>query len=205
MKINVNKYFDITNPDDFWKDNSQLQYLKPYSKLYKNDKSRGKNVSSKVMWYIVFMLHPDKEINIFANVDYTRRDNDLKESLLNKINLEKISYFEECYDSFEDDCLIYEEKRLGQLIKVLDKQVLKLMEEDITYDTSGIEIVEGVEKWVTRKGNSKAVTDLLTKLPTLIDNIVKATNKLKNVRLKGVAFANEILSPAEEDENYFDE
>ena len=40
---------------NFWEQNKQLRIREPFKSLYRNDKSKGKSKSSKMMWYIALI------------------------------------------------------------------------------------------------------------------------------------------------------
>ena len=49
--------------ENFWTSNEHLTLIKPFSTLYNNDKSKDKLQSSKDMWCILWLSHPDEEEN----------------------------------------------------------------------------------------------------------------------------------------------
>lgn len=54
--INTTEKFNIE--ENFWKLNPQVKHIKPYSMLYRKDKSKDKSVSSKQMWCIWLYMDP---------------------------------------------------------------------------------------------------------------------------------------------------
>ena len=66
--------------ENFWELNPQLKIMLPFHKLYKRDKSKNKDISSKEMWCIFFMEEVDEEFNKFAKVKFEERAKILKET-----------------------------------------------------------------------------------------------------------------------------
>lgn len=56
--------------NNFWKYNSQFLAVKVFNDFYKQDKSKNKELSSKVMWGIAFMVHP---ASVFKQLDEADR------------------------------------------------------------------------------------------------------------------------------------
>lgn len=65
MKLNN---FDVKN--NFWEVNSNFLILDTFKELYENDKSKKKDNSSKFMWGLSLLLHPD---SILFNISITER------------------------------------------------------------------------------------------------------------------------------------
>jgi len=55
----------FSHNENLWEHNPHLQILKPFSYLYNNDTSNNKIDSSKILWCIVWLCHPDEDKNRF--------------------------------------------------------------------------------------------------------------------------------------------
>jgi len=52
--------------NNFWKYNPQFLAVKEFDDFYKKDKSKSKELSSRIMWAIAFFVHP---ASVFKNLD----------------------------------------------------------------------------------------------------------------------------------------
>lgn len=120
---------------NFWELNPQFRYHKPYSKLYDRDESKNKETSSKEMWCVVFMGHPDDEINIYYKMSPNERMEMLKDTLAPNIEWDDPE-LKECVDSFPEDCLSSEEKSLKIELDALRKRAIYLRDTPINNDTA---------------------------------------------------------------------
>lgn len=89
--------FDTDN--NFWTANPQLGIVGPFKKLYTNDKSRGKAISSKLMWSVAliwdrgskYFSQPESDKILLVFEDYFGDKNYYKN------NLEKITELKDFY------------------------------------------------------------------------------------------------------------
>jgi hypothetical protein len=63
--MSVLKNFD--DKQNFWQVNPHFKLLGAFKEFYKNDRSRGKEESSRIMWAVAFRLDPS-ENNIYRNL-----------------------------------------------------------------------------------------------------------------------------------------
>jgi len=106
--------------------------MKPYSELYKADKSKNKEQSSKDIWVIVLLTDPSPE-NIFYRMKVEERVEMLKETYNKKFNLDdKLTKL--CYDSFPNDNLDSVEKAFKDEIDSLVKRSIFLSAAEYTFD-----------------------------------------------------------------------
>lgn len=68
MASNILNNFEINA--NFWKINHQLIVPREFNELYKNDKSKDRSTSSKIMWAIALVNDPDSR---FCNLPYSDR------------------------------------------------------------------------------------------------------------------------------------
>lgn len=128
ISINSDKINHLLN---FWTLNPQFQIYSPFSKLYKSDPD--KEYTSNLMWFIVFMQHPDEDINMFFRIPTDERQLMLEREL---IKPDWSDEFTECYDSFPFHCLTAVQRALKEEVDVLVKRAKLIKETDLTLDTT---------------------------------------------------------------------
>lgn len=77
--------FDIDNPKSFWKLYPSWKTPKIYHEFYKNDKSKGKDKSSKIMWGLLHMFEKS-EANPYKNMDTNDKIDVINEDILETSN-----------------------------------------------------------------------------------------------------------------------
>lgn len=106
--------------NSFWKEFPGIEYHSVFNKMYKNDKSRGKVSSSKIMWAIHLLVHPSSNLYNDPNKEETIIKTFLKDSSF-KWN----KYEEEVY-AYKDIALTVAEKALqnwNELMTMRDKSL----------------------------------------------------------------------------------
>jgi len=129
--INIKKDF---NPDlNFWELNPHLIYLKPFSKLYNEDKSKNKESSSKDMWCILWQAEADEEVN-----KYYRLPEDIKLDVCkeyhNTFELHD-PLIQECINAYPEYCLTVIERTYKTAKDFLKKRETFLKNADYNFDT----------------------------------------------------------------------
>lgn len=119
--------------NNFWDLNSELRLLSGFSKLYSEDKSKGKEQSSKLMWAVHFALHPDSKFyNLPNKFDILAKDF-LKDP---KFNWTKI---QDILNTFKESVLSDAERALtnwGEIMTMRDVSIKDLYKRAIdTADT----------------------------------------------------------------------
>lgn len=109
--IKINKSFDFSKT--FWDLNPSLIYMKPFSLLYNSDTTKNKEVSSKQMWFVFFMEDPDEEENKFFRIPSQDREQMLKETMLENIDVET-SEVKLCREQYNVLCLDAIERTLKE-------------------------------------------------------------------------------------------
>lgn len=78
-------YFTIKNMknwpqylDDFWELHPSANKMGSLKELYKNDKTKGRKISSRKAWFCVLYCHPESD---FYNLDHEEKMTDLAEDL----------------------------------------------------------------------------------------------------------------------------
>ena len=95
---------------NYWELNPHLIYLKPYSKLYNEDKSKDKIDSSKTMWCITWMIEPDEETNKYFRLPEEQRIDVCKE-FHSEFNIED-ELIQSIMEAYPEDCLTIIERSL---------------------------------------------------------------------------------------------
>lgn len=125
----------LTIPRDIhsnmWNENPHLIYLSPFSQLYNRDKSKQKDNSSKEIWCIVWLTHPDEEENKYYRLPDDEKL-DVCQSFYSGFDIEDQT-IKECIDKFPDLCLTLIENtykrdkdQLFKISKFLNEQELDL-------------------------------------------------------------------------------
>lgn len=82
----------------FWDANPQFKVLGDFADLYKKDRTKGKQYSSKVMWAVVFFADLDKE-NKFRSFPEDERKSLIKKEFVNdnRFKWEEVQYLVDFY------------------------------------------------------------------------------------------------------------
>lgn len=116
--INIKKTFDPTI--NYWELNPHLVYLKPYSVLYNEDKSKNKEESSKTMWCVTWMIDPDEDTNKYFRLPEDQRIEVCKEfQPLFDYNSDLI---QEICIAYPEDCLTIIERSLRDTKEFIRKR-----------------------------------------------------------------------------------
>jgi hypothetical protein len=159
-------YYEDAN---FWKLNPQLQFIKPFDKLYNIDDSLNKQESSKTMWCIVFMSDPDEETNKFFRIPHLERYEMLKETFHSLFNLEE-EITKECYYAYPDLCLTAAQRALKDEKEMLIKRATFIKEQEYTLDK--YELVPMGQRMVrvTLPGTAKQLDTMHKATKSIMDN-----------------------------------
>lgn len=128
---NIKKDFDPNQ--NFWEINPQLTMYKPFSRLYKRDKSKNREISSKEMWMIMFLCDPDDSVNKFARIPYSERLAMLKEEYYEDFN-EEDEDIAECLDKYPAECLSAVERAFKEEVDSLVKRARFIKNSEYTFD-----------------------------------------------------------------------
>lgn len=159
-------YYEDAN---FWKLNPQLQFIKPFDKLYNIDDSLNKGESSKTMWCIVFMSDPDEETNKFFRIPITERYEMLKETFHSLFDLEE-EYTKACYEAYPEMCLTSAQRALKDEKEMLMKRATFIKEQEYTLDK--YELVPMGQRMVrvTLPGTAKQLDTMHKATKSIMDN-----------------------------------
>lgn len=118
---------------NFWDLNPHIRFIPGYSKLYDEDKSKDKAESSKVMWCITWLCHPDEEVNRYYRLSESDKLETCKK--FNPKFNEEDELTKQCIERFPDDCLNVIEKALKGELDFLNKRSQFLRNAEYNYDT----------------------------------------------------------------------
>lgn len=103
---------------NFWQMNPQLRIPEEFASLYSDDKTKDKNESSKIMWAIALLIHPDSK---FFQLKFNE-----KKDLISKDYLKDKSFKWSKYKPqmllFEKLCLTSGERQLFIWDKMMDEK-----------------------------------------------------------------------------------
>lgn len=129
--INIKKDF---NPNmNWWVLNPHMIHVSPFSRLYAEDTSDNKDVSSKHMWCIYFMLEPDELINLYYRLPEDKRYETCRNfnpdfSIENDLILE-------CMTAYPDVCMTLIEQTLKNTKDMFHKRNAFLKTVEYNFDT----------------------------------------------------------------------
>lgn len=92
-----------SHKENLWEHNPHLQILNPYSQLYNNDTSKNKTQSSNLLWCIIWLCHPDEDLNKFYRLPYDEKISHCT-SFESSFNIDDPT-IKECIDIFPKSCL----------------------------------------------------------------------------------------------------
>lgn len=120
--------------ENLWELNSHMTIVKPYSLLFNSDKSKNKHTSSKILWCIIWMSHPDEDKNKFYRIKEDERLDLCKEfePSFNKDN----EVIKECIERFPELCLTLIEQSYKQEKDQLAKITRFLNSQEISFDNA---------------------------------------------------------------------
>lgn len=178
-------YYEDAN---FWKLNPQLQFIKPFDKLYNIDDSLNKGESSKTMWCIVFMSDPDEETNKFFRIPHAERYEMLRETFHSLFDLEE-EITKECYYAYPELCLTAAQRALKDEKEMLIKRATFIKEQEYTLDK--YELVPMGQRMVrvTLPGTAKQLDTMHKATKSIMDNFKIIENEFfaekSKAQLKG--------------------
>lgn len=174
MTVNeISRWYDFL--DSFWEVNPQFKNTGLFKEFHKKDNSKGKVVSSRVMWAIAQRHYPESDI-------YWLEDTE-KLELINKDVLGKPDFdwstLTELIEFFEKVCVLKEYRHLIVLYKKLEER--KKLYEDTP----------------TTLANVKALDDMLKSEPIIIAAINSAKLEVKSATSQGRVLGGGELSLSE--------
>jgi hypothetical protein len=129
--INIKKTFDPTI--NYWELNPHLIYMKPYSTLYNEDKSKDKTESSKTMWCITWLIDPDEDTNKYFRLPEDQRLEICKE-FHSSFDYEN-ELIQEIMVSYPEDCLTIIERSLRDTKEFIRKRDKFIKTQDYNLST----------------------------------------------------------------------
>jgi len=195
VKLNTDNINHLAN---FWELNPTFMLYKPFDALYKEDKSKDKVESSKVMWFIFFMTYPDEDLNIFYRVKEEVRRTMLMETLAPKVSDD----IDTLLSQFTNLCLTTVQKTLKEEIEQLVKRADLIKNTELTLDRS---LMDANGKMYTEKGTATQINLLQKDSLKIYESYEKIRNKFLEEKTVARGKAGIKLTRVEEDENFFDD
>lgn len=161
VKINFGSLDQAVN---FWVLNPQMKIYKPFNKLYNKDESKDKEFSSRQMWTVFFLCHPDEEDNIFYRMPDEEKRKMLKETFVPDIDWEDDDFME-CVDRYPIECMTIVERTLAEEKQNLIKRTKLINETEWTLDRTEFD----GKKMVTVKGTASQINNLMKDSRTIYD------------------------------------
>tara|TARA_Y100001963_G_C6704690_1_gene411321 strand:- start:186 stop:710 length:525 start_codon:yes stop_codon:yes gene_type:complete len=133
---------------NFWSINPQLEIPKIFADIYKKDKSKNKEKSSKIMWAIALLIDPDSK---FANAPYEDRKNLILTDYIRDIKF-KWEDYQDAIEYYENLLLTPAQRQINIWSRKMDEKTKYL--DSLSYE----EDAETIEKLLT--SNAKLYTEL---------------------------------------------
>jgi|TARA_A100001011_G_C14314163_1_gene847102 hypothetical protein len=150
--------FDINA--NFWILNPQLKIPEPFAKIYKEDRTKNKLKSSKIMWGIALLVDPDSK---FSNISYNTR-----KEMISKDYLKDEKFH---WHLYKDAIIFYERSLISPAKRQLMVWNKKMDEKTIYLDT------------LTYEENADTIEGLLktnVKLFEDLERLLRLVDKEKN-------------------------
>lgn len=158
--VNINK--SLSGRENFWELNPHMIYVNPFSELYDSDKTKNKEVSSKSMWGILWMVDPDEETNKFYRISLTERLEIIKKYDPNFDPDHPL--IKQCIEQYPYTCL------------TADELSYKLQKDQL------IEITKFLSSQEISLDNVKDIIDLKAKLPKIYQDFEKVSKMFEKSR-----------------------
>ena len=165
-----------------------MSLMKPFSKLYQKDTSKGKTESSKQISFIFFLCEVDDEVNKFARIPYEERIEMLKETFYADFDQEDET-IKECLEQYPVLAMSAIERALKEEIDSMvqrAKFIDKTQRENYTLDEL---IPIGNNRWINKKGTATQLDAMRKNTPAIYKNYEKLEDQFlefkKSSRVKG--------------------
>lgn len=168
----------FSTDDNFWVLNPQFKVLRPFKKLHDSDRSRNKETSSKIMWFVAQALD-DNPSNIFKNVgideriDYLSADYMADKDYYNK----KEDILQPLMDKYLYLHTTIARKSLQELQDKLVDRAKFIKETEYTLDTYDLDPTTG--KPVIKKGTAKDLDIMMKNTKGIYDLLFDIEKALK--------------------------
>jgi hypothetical protein len=123
----------MSGQENFWELNPHMIHVSPFADLYTVDNSKDKEVSSKHMWCIVWLVDPDEEVNKYYRIPKDERLNVIKSynPLFDPTDLD----IEDCINQYPYLCMSADELAYKQQKDQLIEISQFLSTQEITMET----------------------------------------------------------------------
>ncbi len=189
VKIN---FGSLDQAVDFWELNPQMKIYKPFSKLYNG---KDKEFSSRQMWTIFFMCHPDEDDNIFYRMPDDEKRKMLSETFVPDLDWEDTD-FVECLRAYPFECMTVVERTLAEEKQNLIKRTKLINDTEWTLDTTEY----AGTKMVTVKGTASQLNQLMKDSITIYERYKQIEDMFLAEKQKNRAVGGKHVSKSERGE-----
>jgi hypothetical protein len=192
IKINFGSLDQAVN---FWELNPQMRIYKPFNRLYNADESKGKELSSKQMWTIFFMCHPDEDENIFYRMPDDDKRKMLSETFVPNLDWDDPTFLE-CLESYPFECMTIVERTLAEEKKNLIKRNKLITDTEWTLDRTEY----AGSKPIVIKGTASQLNTLMKDSMAIYDRYRQIEEMFNAEKEKGRAIGGKKVSKSEKGE-----
>jgi len=122
---------------DFWEQNPHFLIVEIFKSFYKNDRSKKKHRSSKVMWAIALLIHPSSK---FSDSPYEKRKQIIVDDYLSFEELAWDSKYEDLIESFKEFAMTRKQRVVRIWGDKLDERMKMISE--TAYDIDNSEMLD---------------------------------------------------------------
>jgi len=146
---NIPDNFDLKA--NYWELNPQHKYIAPYATLYKK---YGKSKSSKLMWVIVLLKHPDDKKNKFIALTEEEKIKSIEKYIYPNLDWDDI-VFQDCLKKFPEMCLTEIQSLVRQKLDYLKFKEMLIQKAQKEIETTeslerALDLTEKLDKLVSR-------------------------------------------------------
>lgn len=149
---------------NFWDINAEYKVIEPFKSLYKKDRTIGKIYSSRILWAVSFLVHPDSPIDRLPEND--------KKFIITTDYLEDTKFDWDKYQDLIDKFTELELTKAERSLKIINEKIED--RERLLRDTP------------YSLGNAKDLDDMITKTDKIYDLRKKLEDDAKRKDTDGV-------------------
>jgi hypothetical protein len=182
---------ELFTPDaNFWEVNQQFKITNPFKTVYKNDKSKGKKISSLHMWFVALCYD--------QNSHYYKQPVEDKHKLIGEDYCGNETYYEDNQDLLDDLIEAFINMQDSPARRALRDWEVKIVQRakflrEATYTFD--EFVEDDRgKWITKKGTADQLDKMLGNTKKLFDDYQRILKDLSTEEAEDGVMGGEMES-----------